>query len=86
MDTDFRLVFRGEDNLYLTIHIAKEKDKHGKGKKRRWRGDGEVSNGVLVFGCDEVRRGVSKDILELMFHESDHISSKHGRQLQETCC
>lgn len=49
-------------------------------------GGGEVSNGVLVFGCDEVRRGVSKDILELMFHESDHISSKHGRQLQETYC
>ena len=38
-----------------------------------------MSNGVLVFDCDEVSKGVSKDILELMFHESDHISSKHGR-------
>lgn len=49
-----------------------------KEKKAGWRGDGEVSNG---FGCDEVRKGVSKDILPSMFYESDHISSKHGRQL-----
>lgn len=35
--------------------------------------DGEVSN----------EGKVSKDILPSMFYESDHISSKHGRQLQK---
>lgn len=30
-----------------------------------------------------MKMGVSKDILPSIFYELDHISSKHGRQLQE---
>ena len=41
------------------------------------RGGGEE---MTSFGCDEVKEGVSKDIIPSMFYEPDHISSEHGRQ------
>lgn len=83
--------------LTLVSHWLQRKEIKGMGrgtyssgmdeeKKSREEGWGEVSNGgkeMSIFSCDEVRKGVSKDILPSMFYESDHISSKHGRQLQK---
>ena len=38
---------------------------------------------VAGFDCDEMKKGIFKNILPSIFYELDHISSKHGRQLQE---
>lgn len=58
----------------------RRKKSDGRGDDGEERDGGEETTG---FGCDEVRRGVSKDILPSMFYESDHISSERGRQPQK---
>lgn len=44
---------------------------------------GEMARQNISFGCDELRRKISKDISPSILYELGHISSTRGQLLQE---
>lgn len=72
------------DDMMTILKVLEESTQRAQREEgKSWKGGERRRN--VCFGCDEVRRRVSKDTLSFILHELDHISSQRSQQLQEYC-